>query len=102
MRSLRLAAVLAVVVMGSTGSADAATWQSLQTSGQLNVSDLVGTARDMGGALHVAWPRRTPDSLYDLMQTPVSKAGKVGAPVPIATGWAGIEGPTLLPSGSAL
>src|SRR4051812_26303278 len=100
----RVAVALSVIAAGAFGAAgaEAATWRSLGTSGQLNLSDLVGTARGTDGALHVAWPRLQPNSLYDLMQTPVSKTGTVGAPVAIATGWAGIEGPTLLRSGSAL
>jgi hypothetical protein len=80
----------------------AASWRSLGASGQLNISDLVGTARGSDGTLHVAWSRRTSNGLYDLMQTPVAAGGAVRSPRPIVTGWANIEGPTLLASGSAL
>jgi hypothetical protein len=52
--------------------------------------------------LHVAWQRRSANGLYDLMQTPVTARGVVRAPGPIVTGWASVEGPTLLASGSAL
>lgn len=79
-----------------------AAWTSLGTSGQLDISDLVGTARGSDGRLHVAWTRRTPDGLYDLLQTPVAASGAVDSPTPIVTGWASVEGPTLLRSGSAL
>jgi hypothetical protein len=77
-------------------------WLSLGTSGQLNVSDLVGTARGGDGTLHVAWSRRASNGLYDLMQTPVAAGGAVRSPKPIVTGWANVEGPTLIASGSAL
>lgn len=102
----RAAIVACVVVMALltwVGSAAAATsWRSLHTSGQLNISDLVGTARGGDGTLHVAWQRRTSNGLYDLMQTPVTAMGAVRAPMPIVTGRASVEGPTLLASGSAL
>jgi hypothetical protein len=96
--------VLGVFVLsaGASGAAAATSWRSLGTSGQLNVSDLVGTARSTDGALHVGWHRRTDAGLYDLLQTPVSATGAVGAPVPIVSGWASVEGPTLLASGNAL
>jgi hypothetical protein len=96
--------MLALALGASAGSAEARTsWRSLQTSGQLNVSDLVGTARGADGSLHVAWQRRTSNGLYDLMQTPVAANGAVvGSPIPIVTGWASVEGPTLLASGKDL
>jgi len=101
---LALAACVALLVpLAAASGADAATsWSSLKTSGQLNISDLVGTARGSDGTLHVAWQRRTSNGLYDLMQTPVTAAGAVRQPGAIVSGWASIEGPTLLASGSAL
>jgi hypothetical protein len=93
--------VLALLA-GAPQAGAATSWRSLGTSGQLNISDLVGTARSTDGALHVAWHRRTDAGLYDLLQTPVSATGAVGAPVPIVSGWASVEGPTLLASGNAL
>jgi hypothetical protein len=97
------ACAVMMTLLASAGSANAAaSWRSLGTSGQLNISDLVGTARGSDGTLHVAWSRRTSNGLYDLMQTPVAAGGAVGSPGPIVTGWANIEGPTLLASGSAL
>ncbi len=80
----------------------ASSWRSLGTSGQLGISDLVGTARGTDGTLHVAWSRRTSNGLYDLLQTPVSAGGAVRSPGAIVTGWASVEGPTLLASGSSL
>jgi hypothetical protein len=95
--------MMMVLLLAAAPGAGAATpWRSLGTSGQLNISDLVGTARSTDGALHVAWHRRNDIGSYDLLQTPVSATGAVGAPVPIASGWASIEGPTLLASGNAL
>jgi hypothetical protein len=101
-RHLLLGLVALAVLLGPTSGAGAAPWRSLRTSGQLDISDLVGTVRGSDGTLHVAWTRRTSNGLYDLLQTPVSADGKIGQPTPVATGWASIEGPTLLASGSAL
>ena len=95
-------AVMAVLLASAVSAGAAASWRSLGTSGQLNVSDLVGAARGIDGTLHVGWSRRTSNGLYDLMQTPVTASGTVRTPGPIVTGWANIEGPTLLRSGSAL
>jgi hypothetical protein len=92
-----------VALLASSADAGAATaWRSLGTSGQLNISDLVGTARGSDGTLHVAWSRRASNGLYDLLQTPVLAGGAVGPPGVIVTGWANIEGPTLVAAGSAL
>jgi hypothetical protein len=103
-RSLvRLAAVAAVIALGAQPAhAAAARWTPLGTSGQLNISDEVGLARTGDGALHVAWFRRTPAASYDVLQTPVTPAGAIGASVPIVTGWASVEGPSLVAQGSAL
>lgn len=90
--------IVACAMLLPAASAEASSWRSLRTSGQLGLSDLVGTARSPDGALHVAWQRRTTDGLFDLLQTPIGKAGAVGSPTPIVTGWASIEGPTLLAS----
>ena len=95
-------AVMTVLFASAVSAGAAATWNSLGTSGQLGVSDLVGTARGSDGTLHVAWSRRTSNGLYDLLQTPVTASGVVRSPGPIVTGWASIEGPTLLASGSSL
>ena len=94
--------VMTVLIASAVSAGAAVSWRSLGTSGQLNVSDLVGTARGSDGTLHVAWSRRASNGLYDLMQTPVATGGAVRAPGPIVTGWANIEGPTLVASGSAL
>ncbi len=94
---------MALAILATAVEAAAArSWRSLGTSGQLGISDLVGLARGTDGTLNVAWSRRTSNGLYDLMRTPVSAGGGVRSPGPIVTGWASIEGPTLLTSGSAL
>jgi hypothetical protein len=90
------------IITPAANAGAASSWRSLGTSGQLGISDLVGTARSTDGTLHVAWSRRTSNGLYDLLQTPVSAGGGVRSPGAIVTGWANIEGPTLLASGSAL
>ncbi len=94
-------AVVVVLVLVLSASAQAApgNWTPLGTSGQLNISDLVGLARTVDGDLHVAWHRRTPNGLYDLLTTPISPTGAVGASVPVVSGWASIEGPTLVVEG---
>jgi hypothetical protein len=98
--------VAAAVALGLGGAAGAGAapgrWSPVGTTGQLNISDLVGLARTADGSLHVAWQRRTPDGLYDLLQTPVTAAGAVRASVPIVAGWASIEGPSLVAQGSTL
>jgi hypothetical protein len=102
-RGALCASMLACALLAPAASAGASTvWRSLRTSGQLDISDLVGTARGPDGSLHVAWHRRTSNGLYDLMQTPVATGGAVGSPTPIVTGWASVEGPTLLASGKDL
>jgi hypothetical protein len=101
----RLAAVavaVAILIPAAGAQAAPSPWKPLGTSGQLNVSDVVGLARTADRSLHVAWFRRTPDGLYDVLQTPVAPAGGIGAPVPIVTGWASVEGPSLIAQGSAL
>ena len=95
-------AVTTMVLASAVNAGAAASWRSLGTSGQLGISDLVGTARGSDQTLHVAWSRRTSNGLYDLMQTPVTAGGAVRSPGPIVTGWANVEGPTLVASGSAL
>jgi hypothetical protein len=100
--TLGACAVVTALLASAASAGAAASWRSLGTSGQLNISDLVGTARGSDGTLHVAWSRRTSNGLYDLMQTPVAAGGTVRSPGPIVTGWANVEGPTLLASGSSL
>ncbi|MDX6701774.1 MAG: hypothetical protein QOF26_2000, partial [Baekduia sp.] len=98
-----VAATLLLAAAGSgAGAASAAPWAPVGTSGQLNVSDNVGLARTSDGVLHVAWFRRTPEGLYDTLQTPIAAAGTAGTAVPIVTGWASVEGPSLVGQGTSL
>jgi hypothetical protein len=92
------AAAAAVLSLGASSGAVAAPghWNPVGTTGQLDISELVGLARTSDGTLHVGWHRRTPEGLYDLLETPITAPGAVGAPVPIVTGWASIEGPSLV------
>lgn len=111
--SLTIAAALATGLLPATGAAAAPAphaapgahpaWTSLGTSGQLDISDLIGMARSSDGTLHVAWTTLRSDSqTYDLMQTPVSALGSVGAPTPIVTGWSVLQGPSLVSTGDQL
>src|SRR3954452_12557550 len=85
-------ATAALLLVASAAGAAPRPWSAVGTSGQLNISDNVGLARKPDGVLHVAWFRRTPAALYDVLQTPISAAGRAGGAVPIVTGWAGVEG----------
>ncbi|MDX6700257.1 MAG: hypothetical protein QOF26_483, partial [Baekduia sp.] len=40
--------------------------------------------------------------LYDTLQTPIAAAGTAGTAVPIVTGWASVEGPSLVGQGTSL
>jgi len=95
-------AVLAVVAACALPAAAGAAWKPIGTSGQLNVSDAIGTARTGDGVLHVGWFRLVPPAGYDVLQTPITATGAIRPPVPIVTGWASAEGPTLLAQGSTL
>jgi hypothetical protein len=103
-RTRTICGVAATALLLGVSAADAAPgpWAPVGTSGQLNVSDNVGLARTDDGVLHVAWFRRTPAGVYDVLQTPISGAGRAGGAVPIVTGWASVEGPSLVAQGASL
>ena len=69
-------------------------------SGGMNISDQVGLARTSDRVLHVAWRRRAAGQ--DLLQTPVTRAGRLGSPVTVAGGWAAVGSPALVARGRAL
>lgn len=69
-------------------------------SGGMNISDQVGVARTSDRVLHVAWRRRAAGQ--DLLQTPVTRSGRVGSPVTVAGGWAAVGSPALVARGRAL
>src|SRR4051794_4742018 len=102
----RVAPVLALLVLAFPSAATAGgpgRWTPVGTTDQLNISDLASLARTGDGVLHVAWHRRIPaTSTYDVLTTPVSPSGVVGASVPVVTGWTSAGGETLIAQGNAL
>jgi hypothetical protein len=102
-RTAVIAALIAVAAPAPAVAGGPGIWTPLGTTDQLNISDLASLARTRDGTLHVAWHRRiASSSTYDLLTTPVSPAGAVGASVPVVTGWVSIGGPTLLAEGDGL
>jgi hypothetical protein len=64
--------------------------------------DEVTLARTSDGVLHAAWSRPTPSNPgggRDLLTLPISSAGTAGAPVVVASNWATMENPSLVPTG---
>jgi hypothetical protein len=93
---------LAAVAVGVLPAAAGAAWKPIGTGGQLNISDAIGTARTGDGTLHVGWFRLVQPAGYDVLQTPITATGAIRPSVPIVSGWASVEGPTLLAQGSGL
>jgi hypothetical protein len=93
--------LVAALLAGVPGAAAAAAprW-SLIAAGGMHPSDQVGLARTSDGVLHVAWRRE--GATEDLLQTPITASGKVGAPVVAVSGWNGIGSPALVANGSDL
>lgn len=89
-----LAAAALALALAAAPTADAATWKQLTTAGGANI-DQVALQRTVDGALHVAWKRRSGPNTEDLLHTTITADGKIGATVPIQSGWAGIQNPAL-------
>jgi hypothetical protein len=97
------AALLSLVLPATAAAGGPHSWTPVGTTDQLNTSDLASLARTSDGTLHIAWHRRVvASSTYDLLTTPVTRTGAVGASVPVVSGWSSIGGPSLLASGKAL
>ena len=58
--------------------------------------DQVGFARSADGVLHLAWHHRTGPNTEDLLHTPISASGKIGAATPIQSGWTGFSNPAVV------
>lgn len=83
-------AALAAAVASAAGSAGR--WTQI-THAHNGAAPNLGLARGKDGTLHVLWagPARTPyPAIFD---TPVSPAGKVGAPQPVVSGWQSVQPP---------
>ena len=91
----RVIVVVAIVAASMAPPAQAAPWKRVTTPDGAS-SDQVGLARSADGVLHVAWHRPTGPNTEDLLHTPISPAGAVGAATPVQSGWTGFTNPALL------
>jgi hypothetical protein len=91
---LRILLAAAAVALAAAPTAHAATWKQLTASGGTNI-DQVGLLRTSDGVLHVIWHRRTGPNTEDLLHTTIAAGGKVGATVPIQSGWATLSNAAL-------
>lgn len=86
---------LVVAALGGATAAPALGWT--QVTGPPGTSvDQVSLARTPDGVLHVAWPRRSGGNSFDVLHTPISPSGRVGAPSAIVTGWSDARNPALI------
>jgi hypothetical protein len=92
-----LSIALVALATAAPAAASAASWKQLTASNGQNI-DQVGLLRTADGVLHVAWHHQSGPSTEDLLHTAISPAGRIGATVPIATGWATLENPALVPT----
>jgi hypothetical protein len=83
--------LLAAPVAGATP------WKQVTASNGSNI-DQVGLLRTADGTLHVAWHRRTGPNTDDLLHTPISAAGSIGAEAPIQRNWTEIQNAALVPA----
>jgi hypothetical protein len=79
-KSLVLAAAL---LLAAAPAAAAAPWRQVTASGGASI-DQVGIVRTSDGVLHVAWHKGG-----DLNHTAIGRNGRIGATVPIQSGWTG-------------
>jgi hypothetical protein len=103
----RGAAVLSSVAVLALAGAPAALagskghWTQITDGTAANI-DQVTLARTPDGVLHAAWSRPSPSNPgggRDLLDLPISPSGGAGAPVVLATNWATIANPFLVPTG---
>ncbi|MCW2955049.1 MAG: hypothetical protein JWQ48_4219 [Conexibacter sp.] len=94
-----VAAAILLTVAGSAAAARAQRWQQIG-SGAMNISDQVGLARTSDGVLHVAWRRGA--AAQELLQTSITAAGTVRAPLSVVSGWATVGSPALVAQGQVL
>jgi hypothetical protein len=99
---VKLLALLAAAAfaLAAAPSAHAAAWARVTAAGGSSI-DQVSALRTADGVLHVAWRIQSGPNTEDLWHTTIGPDGKVGATVPIATGWVDIEDPglTAVPGG---
>lgn len=90
-----IALVAALGMLASTSAAAPKGWQTV-AKGDLTNSEQIGFARSADGTLHVAWHRQTGPNTYDLVHTPISASGRVGAPTTIVSGWTLVGDPAVV------
>ena len=92
-RAAALTAVLAALVAAPTASA--APWARV-TPEDGSGSDQVGLARTGDGVLHLVWHKDTGPNTEDLIHTPISRDGRIGASTTVQSGWTGFSNPALV------
>lgn len=102
MKTALLAAAGLLLALPATTQAGPPGGWSLVGDGRLVISGQNGVARTPDGILHVAWQRLRPDGAGEVMHTPISPAGAVGASTPIVTGWSSVGDPSLIAQGGTL
>jgi hypothetical protein len=90
----RILLAAAALTLAAAPSAPAATWTQLTSAGGAS-TDQVALLRTSDGVLHVAWRKPSGTNTQDLLHTTIAPDGKVGATVPMFSGWARIENPAL-------
>ena len=88
-----LTAILAAGV--AAPAAGAAPWKRVTVPDGTSI-DQVGFARTADGVLHLAWHHRTGPNTEDLLHTPISASGTIGAATPIQSGWTGFSNPAVV------
>ena len=96
---LPLLALTAAAVAVMAAPAEAGTpghWTRITPTNGVNI-DQASLLRGTDGVLHVAWLQKNAadPTKQDIATAPVSAAGKLGATVPVETGWAGVSNPAL-------
>src|SRR3954465_10683258 len=89
-----LAVGTAALALSTASTAAAAPWARVTAPGGDSI-DQVSPLRTADGVLHVAWRHRASPTTDDLLHTTITPDGKVGATVPIVSGWAGVLDPAL-------
>ncbi len=94
--TLRAALLTAAIAAGvAAPAADAAPWKRVTVPDGTSI-DQVGLTRRADGVLHLAWHHRTGPNTEDLLHTPISASGKIGAAMPIQSGWTGFTNPAVV------
>jgi hypothetical protein len=85
----------ALIAVCGAAPASAASWTRITTPDGSS-TDQVGLARTGDGVLHVAWHHPTGPNTQDLNHTVITPAGRIGATIPIQSGWTGFTNTALV------